>query len=404
MSTSLTCPARVLEVDLDAPAQGLEPEHRGRTYASALVLARRAGRPAGIVAIRIPPGGLSPAELASAVSEELGAVAGPAPPPKAGGARDDVLTLSVVIPTRERPDRLAGCLGSIAESALTPDEVLVVDNSPATGATRELVADWSRSDPRVRYLVEQERGIAAARGAGLVAARSELVAFVDDDILLDQDWTRAVADAFSVADDVQAVTTLILPRALETPSQLLLERFGGFAKGLERQVFDLGANRRPDPLYPYSPGIYGSGAAMAFRAQPLRALGGPDRRLTDGGEDLDLFLQVVLAGHRLVYEPSAVAWHAHPAEYSALRRTMFVYGTGLTGLMTKWLLSDPRTAAAIARRVPAAVRLALDPRSRKNEGKGQGYPRQLTAIELAGMLVGPFMFARRALQARPRRG
>jgi hypothetical protein len=66
--------------------------------------------------------------------------------------------------------------------------------------------------------------------------------------------------------------------------------------------------------------------------------------------------------------------------------------------MTKWALSDPRVALAIARRLPAAVRLALDPGSRKNERKPAGYPARLTALERLGMLAGPFLFAGEALR------
>jgi hypothetical protein len=228
------------------------------------------------------------------------------------------------------------------------------------------------------------------------------VAFVDDDVRLDPGWAGAVGAAFALAEDVGAVTTLILPAELETPPQLWLEQFGGFGKGFERRIFDLGAHRADDPLYPYSPGLYGSGAAMAFRTSVLRRLGGSDPRLTFGGEDLDLFLRVVLGGHRLVYEPRAVAWHQHPASAEAVRRTMFTYGAGLTGLMTKWLLRDAATAAAIIRRLPAAARLLLDPGSRKNAGKPPGYPAWLQRSERAGMAAGPLLFARAAIAERRR--
>ena len=67
---------------------------------------------------------------------------------------------------------------------------------------------------------------------------------------------------------------------------------------------------------------------------------------------------------------------------------MFNYGAGLSGLMTKWALSRPATAAAIAARLPAAARLALDPRSRKNARKREGYPRELGRRELTGLAPG----------------
>jgi O-antigen biosynthesis protein len=109
---------------------------------------------------------------------------------------------------------------------------------------------------------------------------------------------------------------------------------------------------------------------------------------------------VILSGRRLVYEPSALAWHDHPGELASLRRTMFRYGAGLSGLMAKWCLEDRAVARAVARRVPSAARLVLDGRSRKNAGKRPGYPRSLTALELAGMVSGPVLFARAAWRER----
>jgi GT2 family glycosyltransferase len=395
-------PARVLEVDLEAPA-GLDATHAGRSYRHALALARAGDRPLGLVALELPPGGLPAADVEAAVRAELGDAAS-RPAPESRPASAPPPSLGVVIATRERPERLAECLDAVFACDRPVDEVLVVDNAPATAATKTLVEGRAQGEPRLRYLVEHQPGAASARDAGLAALESDAVAFVDDDVLLDRRWTGAVADAFAADEAVLGVSTLIMPRQLDTEPQLLLEQFGGFAKGFERQVFDTGEHRRPDPLYPYSPGVYGTGAAMAFRARALRALGGFDRRLTSGGEDLDLFLKVVLSGGRLVYEPAAVAWHLHPADLASLRRTMFTYGAGLTALMTKWCVSEPRIALAIARRLPAALRLALDPASRKNVGKPAGYPRTLTRIERKGMLAGPFLFARAALADRRARG
>lgn len=313
-------------------------------------------------------------------------------------------TISVVVATRDRPALLEACLDSVLAGDRAPDELIVVDNAPDRPDTAALLHDRYGGDPRVRRIAEPRPGAARARAVALAAARGEAVAFVDDDVVVDRRWLAAIAAAFGVTERVCAVTTQILPSELETPAQVWLEQFGGFSKGARRHVFDLGEHRLPDRLYPYSPGIYGSGASMAFRTATLRELGGLDPRLSFGGEDLDLFLKVVLAGHRLVYEPEAVAWHRHPREYRALRRTMFGYGAGLTALMTKWSLTDPRVARDIAVRLPGALRLALSPGSRKNAGKLAGYPRELTRLERAGMLAGPFLFARACWRERRLRG
>jgi GT2 family glycosyltransferase len=410
-------PLRVLTVDLAAPLAAVECATNGRTYGGARLLVRLGGRPLGMVSVGFERGSLTAADLARLIwrqlAEEINAhlrslkvpelsrlpATGIQLPPWPEKA-DPRPRFSVVVPTADRPDRLSACLDSILAQDYPHQEILVVDNSPRSPATAVLLSHRYRNAHRLRRLVEQRPGATIARSRGLGAAREEIVVFVDDDVELDPGCLNAIAEAFSSTSDVGAVTALIVPRELDTPAQRWLEQYGGFGKGYRRQVFDLDQHRPPDRLYPYSPGIYGSGACMAFRTRLLRELGGFDTRLSVGGEDLDAFLKVILAGHRLVYDPAAVAWHLHPAEYRALQRTVMRYGMALSALMTKWVMGDPAIARAIISRLPAAMSLALGPHSRKNAGKLADYPRLLTTVERAGMAAGPFVYAQSCWKAR----
>jgi glycosyltransferase involved in cell wall biosynthesis len=411
----------MLEVHLDEPLPRVEAEVHGRRYARARVLVRLHRRPLGVVELDLGAGAVDAERLArearAALGKEIddhlaadGLPPAPAIPrgglePPPGRCADDATPagrpfVSVVIATRDRPQLLEPCLKSVLAGSYRDCEVLVVDNAPRDGATRALVEARSKEDARVRYLVEPRPGAGVARNHGLARAKGEIVAFLDDDLVADRHWLEATVGGFHVAPGVACVTALIMPLELETPAQHWLEEYGGFGKGFRRKVYDLGDHRQPDRLYPYSAGIFGSGASMAFATARLLELGGFDRRLARSGEDLDLFLKVLFAGGGIVYEPGALVWHRHPREYEALRRTMFNYGAGLSGLLTKWALSRPTTAAEIALRLPAAARLALDPRSRKNAGKRRGYPKELSRRELAGMALGPGLYLRAAWRAR----
>jgi O-antigen biosynthesis protein len=395
------CPVRVLEVDLSEPLPSIAGTVGGRRYRRARILVRVERRPVGVVSVELDRGGMPAQALAEAISRDL--ARDPEEGPGSAGGQEGVepaRRFSVVVPTHDHPHRLRACIDSILAGEYPHYEVVVVDNAPRRPGTAALLRREYRGDARVRRVAEPRPGAARARATGLAAAQGEFVAFVDDDAVVDRMWLTAIAQAFSAAEDVAAVTTLILPRELETPAQVWLEQFGGYGKGFRRRVFHRHEGTSGDGLYPYSAGTYGSGASMAFRTRALRELGGFDSRLSIGGEDLDLFLKVILSGRRLVYEPAAIAWHMHPSDYESLRRTVFRYGAGLAALMTKWFFSDPVIARDIAVRLPAALRLALDPRSRKNMGKRHGYPRELTRLELAGMLAGPLMFAHSAWKAR----
>lgn len=305
--------------------------------------------------------------------------------------------VSVVVATRDRPARLRACLDSLLAMDYPRFEVIVADNVPSSDDTAHLLRDRYAAQPNVHYVREDAPGAAAARNRGARGARHGLVAFLDDDVLVDRGWLTAVARAFDVARDVGCVTGLILPAELDTPAQTLLEEYGGFAKGFARRVFDPHEPRAHGRLFPYAVGSYGSGANMAFRAAYLGEAHGFDPALgpgtlARGGEDLAAFAGILLNGHSLVYEPGAIVRHFHGADYASLRRQIEGYGVGLGACLTKLVVDEPARALDIAVRLPAGFDHLLSGSSPKNRKKGAQYPVELTLRELSGLLRGPFAY------------
>jgi hypothetical protein len=97
---------------------------------------------------------------------------------------------------------------------------------------------------------------------------------------------------------------------------------------------------------------------------------------------------VLYSGAGIVYEPAVIVWHDHPDGSAQLHRYAFRFGVGLGATLTKQLITGPERLRLL-RMVPAGVRYALNPDSRKNAGKAPDYPRRLDALERLGMLVGP---------------
>jgi GT2 family glycosyltransferase len=401
-------PERVLAVELSEGVPAV-PDTRpaGGRYAGVHVLVRRDARPLGLIHADLPPGGLSSAALAEVIEGRLaGELQEPTPPrPPAAPATD----VTVVVPTCGRPELLRRTLDALAGLHHRPRDIVVIDNAPNRPETADVVAGCAAIGVPARYVAEPRRGVAHARNRGLAEAIGELVAFVDDDVVVDSYWLDAVVTGFTDGSTA-AVTGYVLPAELEAPAQVWTERYGGFGKGCRRVRFDATGYEVADPggsrwvpatagsLYPYLPGTYGSGANMTFRTSILRDLGGFDPVLGSGravraGEDIDVLLRLVLAGHTVIYEPAAIVWHAHRRETPALRRTMYHYGAGLSAVLTKTLLTDAARRGDLLRRIPAGVGYALRPGSDKNAGKGGGYPLSLTALEVLGMASGPVRYA-----------
>jgi O-antigen biosynthesis protein len=416
-------PVRLLDLELSRPVPDLvaTPSPSGLPYRQALVLVRLHREPLGLLPVDLRDGRLPARALARLVWDSFGSrIAGhlagdveaeaqeltlaglsPREPPPCAWERavrpEDLELASVVVTTCDRPAELSRTLDSLLAQTHPNFELIVVDNRPRTGLARDAVARRYGADPRVRYVAEPRVGLSAARNAGLAHARGGIVAFTDDDVTVDPHWLSSLAHAFW-REDAACVTGLILPLELETRAQLWFEQFGGFGKGFERRSFDLGPNRPPDALFPYAAGCFGSGANTAFRTGVLRELGGFAVELgagtpTHGGEDLDAYLNVIRARHRLAYEPRALLWHRHRRDLRDLARQIHRYGIGLSAVLTKRFFASPEERRQIIRRLPAGLAYAVDPRSAKNTGKGPGYPAWLTLLELAGMLRGPAAYA-----------
>jgi len=311
--------------------------------------------------------------------------------------------VTVVVSTiGERPGPLNVLLQALLAQTYKPLEIVVVDNRPGT---------WDHSDVvvsrRVRIVDEPVPGLSAARNRGISSAITPLVLLLDDDIVPGPDWAGWLVAGLHATPDTACVTGLILPLDTRTAGQRLLEEWGGYSKGLERKVFRHPHPAPPGPLYPYQPGVYGSGASIGFWTDKVRALGGFDETLgagtpSHGGEDLAMSMNVVLSGMDLVYEPRAVVWHRHRATEKEWQHQLFWYGVGLSAAMVRRAFASPGDLLAILRRTPAGVWHLLSEKSERQSHRSPDYPRKLVITEMLGVLAGPVALLRSVLRQRRR--
>ena len=308
--------------------------------------------------------------------------------------------ITVVIPTKDRPERLRRCLASI-EAVEYPSPrvtVIVVDNASVTDETRHVVDEFQHR-LNIRYAREELSGSASARNCALPLVETDLIAFTDDDALVDRYWLSEIVRSFQIYPSAACVTGLVLPRSIDTRAQLWFEEWGGFSRGFDQREFRLDMSDLENPLYPYAAGIFGAGGNMAFRTDDLLNIGGFCNSLGNGtpalgGVDSEVLLRTVLRGRTIIYQPTSLVWHEHRRTYEGLRTQLFNYGVGLTAYLTKTMLDDPKRLGAMLKRLPSGIRFALSPDSSRNNNRGDSFPPELARLEVLGMLYGPFAYAR----------
>ena len=322
-------PIRVMEVELTKPLPSIAWDGR---YRQVWIVARLHTEPIGECLVQLGREGLTPsqlgtllwAELQAPVNQRFAAARLPAPTriDSAGleadpGAwpflrdRRAVLAagplISVVIPTRDRPDQVARCLERLNRQEYPRFEVVVVENVPTGDSVRQLVASQPGHIP-YRYVAEPRPGVSWARNTGIAATAGEIIAFLDDDEQPDSHWLAGLAQGFARSRKVGCVTGKILPAALDTPAQELFERLGGHSKGREFERITFSRNGPQSPFFPLP--AFGALANMGFRREALAKIGGMDVALGAGtpsqaGSDTLALTMTLLSGYDIAYEPAA---------------------------------------------------------------------------------------------------
>ncbi|QVL50330.1 MAG: glycosyltransferase [Thiocapsa sp.] len=228
--------------------------------------------------------------------------------------------VTVAVCTCDRTDDLAICLEALQRLDYPNLDLLVVDNAPAGKGAEELVRTRF---PAVRYVCEPRPGLDWARNRAILESQGEIIAYTDDDAIVDPGWAKAIARAFIEQPEVMAVTGLVVPFELETEAQALFELHGGFGRGFTRKWWSV-EQGNPVPWGLLGAGQFGTGANMAYRRRLFDRIGDFDPALdvgtvTRGGGDLEMFFRVLKAGHTLMYEPEAMIRHRHRRDYASLK-------------------------------------------------------------------------------------
>ncbi|MFZ1995612.1 MAG: glycosyltransferase family 2 protein [Solirubrobacteraceae bacterium] len=317
---------------------------------------------------------------------------------------DAARAVSVIITTSGNPPALKRCLRSVLRSDYDDFEVIVVDHGPRSPDTARMLVTQFPGELRLRYLEEPWSSASMARNTGLARAEAMIVAFIDDDAAVDEQWIRTSVEALLGEDDVVCVTGRSASPQVRDATGFAPELC---AEGWARRTYCRSDARNGHPLLACAAGGLGSGAGTVMLTHVARELGGFDVALgpatpARGGEHIDLLVRLLRSGYTISYEPSAIVWREHPANAEAARRQIYGYGIGLGAIISKRLIAGPGRRVWLGA-IPAAVRYSRNPAPQLDGDELSRYPVRLRWLMRLGMLVGPFAYLWSAFLARARR-
>jgi len=234
--------------------------------------------------------------------------------------------VTVVVPTRERALLVVDTVKALLSLDYRHLDILVVDQSD-TDATRRAVGALAAGDGRVSVIRAAPNGSAGARNRGAAESRAPIVAYIDDDCIVDGAWLAGLLAEFA-DPDVAAVYGRLLPY--------------GFSRRTGREVGFKASLRRVVYTGCTPPWYIGHGGNMAFRRADLLAVGGFDLLLGAGatfgaGEDGDIAYRLLRAGKRVVYAPKALAYHKHWKDWPTQQLMERAYGVGVGAQLAKYI-------------------------------------------------------------------
>ena len=220
------------------------------------------------------------------------------PPLEAGVFLKQQPSATVIVCTRNRATSLQCCLEHIARLDYSNFTVLVVDNG-STDATAQVAREFGAD-----YIYVPQPGLSRARNAGALHARTDIVAYIDDNAVPRQDWLAALACEFDDARVMVVAGDYHLPGAAQVESTA------------RKVVVD---RDTPDWLPITAFGGVGSGSCMAFRHTVFNEWSGFDERFGRGSiiptaEEHLAFLNLCALGYRCVYTPDAVVYHEYTVD------------------------------------------------------------------------------------------
>jgi glycosyltransferase involved in cell wall biosynthesis len=243
--------------------------------------------------------------------------------------------LSIIVPTRNRPDMLDRCLASVTAAMGPADELIVADSASDEPDTIARVIK-SHGGSVVRCDLP---GVCRARNAGWRASNAPLLGYTDDDVVVDPGWADAIVASFAAH-----------------PETAFLTGRTGWPPGTPEPLRPVAVKNTPEPavLDRDFRGELGHSANMAIRSEALAAVGGWDESLGAGGRfrsgpEVDLFDRLLRRGLNGRYDPTVQAWHEQWRNDSELVRLDWRYGIGNGARLSKLVRSDRSRARHIAR-------------------------------------------------------
>jgi GT2 family glycosyltransferase len=151
------------------------------------------------------------------------------------------MKLSVVVPTKNRPNELRNFLNSLWKQDLLPDQLIIIDQSVESNTIRQEVEEKSKQlRININYIHDQNiNGLVHAKAVAIGHNNCNIISFYDDDIVMEEGCLKEMYHAFIDNPKMTAANGLILNAPMESLFRRIIFRLThiGIYRDNRREVF-----------------------------------------------------------------------------------------------------------------------------------------------------------------------
>ncbi len=242
--------------------------------------------------------------------------------------------VSVIICTRNRPEHLQKCVASLLKQSIKPQEIIIVDDASderidvtqmlthVFSSIHNKVANLLSENIEIKYVRNRHKqGIARARNLGIAAAKSKIIAFIDDDGYAHRNWIKSLMKHYRLGGVIGVGGPVVeVGRHVETKNKIkrlaYITRHGDIKHNYRVKKFMDTKNLHCGRVK------FLMGGNMSFRRDALLKTHGFNIQYKGNyyREETDMCMRISRLG-KIIFEPAAVAYH-NTARHGGTRNTM----------------------------------------------------------------------------------
>ncbi len=249
--------------------------------------------------------------------------------------------VSVIVCTHNRAHRLEQTLNSLQEMAVPVDlpwELIVVDNNSSDN-TKEVVNNFiDKSDLNAKYVIERYQGLSHARNMGIQESSGNIIAFTDDDCIVDRHWITSISKEFQSSESIAGIGGRVeLYNKMDRPISIRVYREKMTLSSIDR-LFNLII-----------------GCNMAFVRPVFDEVGMFDTDFGSGtrfasAEDSDFLYRAYKKGLKIIYSPDVLVYHNHGRRNDEQIKALYKgYAIGHGAFYCKYILMADKDVFHLAR-------------------------------------------------------